>query len=159
MHDYLMAGDSELWNIILDGPFIPTKIGEATGKSVKKHRKEYSETDRKAIEKGFKAKKILMCGIRLGEYNCVSTRETAKEIWEVLLMAHKGISQVKRSKIDMLTTEYELFKMKNGESIQDMHTRFISTINELHSLGEIIPVNKRKYLLFYQVLERVKLMP
>ncbi|XP_060178947.1 uncharacterized protein LOC132609110 [Lycium barbarum] len=33
--------------------------------------------------------------------------------------------------------------MKHVESIQDMHTRFTSIINELHSLGEIIPVNKR----------------
>ncbi|XP_070010425.1 uncharacterized protein [Nicotiana sylvestris] len=33
-------------------------------------------------------------------------------------------------------------RMKNNESIQDMHTRFTSIINELHSMGEIIPRNK-----------------
>ncbi|XP_075103628.1 uncharacterized protein LOC142178201 [Nicotiana tabacum] len=32
--------------------------------------------------------------------------------------------------------------MKDDESIQDMHTRFTSIINELHSLGETIPRNK-----------------
>ncbi|XP_009625595.2 uncharacterized protein [Nicotiana tomentosiformis] len=32
--------------------------------------------------------------------------------------------------------------MKDDESIQDMHTRFTSIINELNSLGEIIPRNK-----------------
>ncbi|XP_070002542.1 uncharacterized protein [Nicotiana sylvestris] len=32
--------------------------------------------------------------------------------------------------------------MKDDESIQDIHTRFTSIINELHSLGEIIPRNK-----------------
>ncbi|XP_070049612.1 uncharacterized protein [Nicotiana tomentosiformis] len=32
--------------------------------------------------------------------------------------------------------------MKDDESIQDMHTRFTSIINELHYLGEIIPRNK-----------------
>ncbi|XP_070052780.1 uncharacterized protein [Nicotiana tomentosiformis] len=32
--------------------------------------------------------------------------------------------------------------MKDDESIQDMHTGFTSIINELHSLGEIIPRNK-----------------
>ncbi|XP_070004928.1 uncharacterized protein [Nicotiana sylvestris] len=42
----------------------------------------------------------------------------------------------------MLTTEYELFRMKDNESIQDMHTRFTSIINELHSLGDVIPRNK-----------------
>ncbi|XP_070014607.1 uncharacterized protein [Nicotiana sylvestris] len=42
----------------------------------------------------------------------------------------------------MLTTEYELFRMKDDESIQDMHTRFTSIVNELHSLGDVIPRNK-----------------
>ncbi|XP_070036976.1 uncharacterized protein [Nicotiana tomentosiformis] len=42
----------------------------------------------------------------------------------------------------MLTIEYELFRMKYDENIQDMHTRFTSIINELHSLGETIPRNK-----------------
>ncbi|XP_070009038.1 uncharacterized protein [Nicotiana sylvestris] len=42
----------------------------------------------------------------------------------------------------MLTTEYELFRMKDDESIQDMYTRFTSIINELHSLGDVIPRNK-----------------
>ncbi|XP_070011457.1 uncharacterized protein [Nicotiana sylvestris] len=32
--------------------------------------------------------------------------------------------------------------MKDVESIQDMHTRFTSIINELHSLGDVIPRNK-----------------
>ncbi|XP_070013120.1 uncharacterized protein [Nicotiana sylvestris] len=32
--------------------------------------------------------------------------------------------------------------MKEDESIQEMHTCFTSIINELHSLGEIIPTNK-----------------
>ncbi|XP_070029775.1 uncharacterized protein [Nicotiana sylvestris] len=42
----------------------------------------------------------------------------------------------------MLTTEYELFRMKDDESIQDMHTRFTFIINKLHLLGDIIPRNK-----------------
>ncbi|XP_060190430.1 uncharacterized protein LOC132619592 [Lycium barbarum] len=114
-----------------------------SGKLEVNPRKEYAETDRKAIEKGFKAKKILMCGIGPDEYNRVSSCETAKEIWEALLTTHEGISQVKQSKIGMLTTEYELFRMKDDESIQDMHTRFTSIINEFYSLSEIIPINKR----------------
>nr|XP_009790579.1 PREDICTED: liprin-alpha-2-like [Nicotiana sylvestris] len=121
-----MAEDSELWDAICDGPFVPMKtVGEGTV-TIPKTRKKYNDADRKAIEKNFRAKKIL----------------SAKEIWEALQTAHDGTTLVKQCKIDMLTTEYELFKMKEDESIQDMHTRFTSIINELHSLGEIIPRNK-----------------
>ncbi|XP_009610225.1 uncharacterized protein [Nicotiana tomentosiformis] len=137
-----MAEDSELLDIICDGPYVPTKkVGEPTV-MVPKTRKEYNDADRKAVEKNFRAKKILVCGIGHDKYNRISACQSAKEKWEALQTAHEGTTQVKQSKIDMLTTEYELFKMKDNESIQDMHTRFTSIINELHSLGEIIHRNK-----------------
>ncbi|XP_070045051.1 uncharacterized protein [Nicotiana tomentosiformis] len=137
-----MAEDSELWDVICDGPFIHMNtIGELVV-TVPKTRKEYNDTDRKAIEKNFREKTNLTCGVGLDEYNNISACQSAKEIWEALQIAHDGITQVKQSKIDMLTTEYELFRMKDDESIQDMHTHFTSIINELHSLGEMIPRNK-----------------
>nr|XP_016494451.1 PREDICTED: uncharacterized protein LOC107813678 [Nicotiana tabacum] len=92
--------------------------------TVPKTRKEYNDTDRKARK------------------TSEQKRYSSVEIWEALQIAHEGTTQVKQSNIDTLTTEYELFRMKDDESIQDMHTRFTSIINELHSLGEIIPRNK-----------------
>ncbi|XP_075077269.1 uncharacterized protein LOC142164005 [Nicotiana tabacum] len=142
MHDFIMAEDSELWDVICDGPFVPMKTIGEPAVTVPKTRKEYNDVDSKAIEKHFRAKKILVCGISPDEYNRISFCQTAKEIWEALQIAHEGKTQVKQSKIDMLTTEYELFRIKDDESIQDIHTRFTSIINELHSLGEIIPRNK-----------------
>ncbi|XP_069143555.1 uncharacterized protein [Solanum lycopersicum] len=50
--------------------------------------------------------------------------------------------QVKKSKIDNLNRQYEPFRMVEGETIQDMHTRFTSIINEMYSLGEIVPNGK-----------------
>ncbi|XP_070023040.1 intracellular protein transport protein USO1-like [Nicotiana sylvestris] len=115
---------------------------EETGPMVPKGRKEYNDIGRKAVEKNYRAKKILMCGIGPDAYNRVLACDTVKEIWEAFQTTHEGTTQVKQSKIDMLTTEYELFRMKDDESIQDMHTRFTSIINELHSLGDVIPRNK-----------------
>ncbi|XP_070020495.1 uncharacterized protein [Nicotiana sylvestris] len=142
MHDFIMAEDSELWDVIGDGPYVPTKVLEELPFSMPKTRKEYSDADRKVVEKNFHAKKILVCGIGPDEYNRITACDTAKEIREALQTAREGTTQVKQSKFDMLTIEYELFRMKDDESIQDMHTRFTSIINELHSLGETIPRNK-----------------
>ncbi|XP_075074895.1 uncharacterized protein LOC142162439 [Nicotiana tabacum] len=137
-----MAEDSKLWDVTCDGPHVPMKKLGETGPMVPKDRNEYSDIDRKAVEKNYCAKKILACGIGPDEYNSVSACDSTKEIWEALQTVHEGITQVKQSKIDMLTTEYELFRMKDDESIQDKHTRFTSIINELHSLGDVIPKNK-----------------
>ncbi|XP_075084058.1 uncharacterized protein LOC142167832 [Nicotiana tabacum] len=109
---------------------------------VPKIRKEYNDADRKAVVKNFHAKRILVCGIGPDEYNRISACQSAKEIWEALQTAHEGATQVKQSKIDMLSTKYELFRMKDDESIQDIQTLFTSIINELHSLGKIVPRNK-----------------
>ncbi|XP_070003566.1 MAR-binding filament-like protein 1 [Nicotiana sylvestris] len=94
----IMAEDSELWDVIYDGPFVPTKI--------------------------------------------VGNPTVALRKYEALQISHEGTTQVKQSKIDILTTECKLFKMKDNESIQDMHTPFTFIINELHSLWEIFPRNK-----------------
>ncbi|XP_070032600.1 uncharacterized protein [Nicotiana tomentosiformis] len=142
MHDFIMAEDSELWDVICDGPFVPTKKVGDPAVTVLKTRKAFNDVDRKVIEKKFSAKKILVCGIGPDEYNMIFAYQSAKEIWEALQTAHEGTTQVKQSKIDMLTIEYELFRMKDDKSIQDMHTRFTSIINEMHSLGEILPRNK-----------------
>ncbi|XP_075088208.1 uncharacterized protein LOC142170248 [Nicotiana tabacum] len=109
---------------------------------IPKTRKEFNDADRKAIEKNFCAKKILMCGIGTDEYNRISACQSAKEIWEAPQTSHEGTTHVKQSKIDMLTMEYELFRMQDDESVQEMHTRFTSIINELYSHGETIQRNK-----------------
>ncbi|XP_070047102.1 uncharacterized protein [Nicotiana tomentosiformis] len=140
MHDFIMAEDLKLWDVIYDG--VPMKTIGEPAVTIPKSRKEYNDADCKAIAKNFRAKKILVCSIGPDEYNRISACQSAKEIWEALQIAHEGTTQVKQSKIDMLATEYELFRMKDDESIQDMHTRFTSIINGLHSLGEIIPRNK-----------------
>ncbi|XP_015087062.1 uncharacterized protein LOC107030207 [Solanum pennellii] len=126
MHDYLMADDSELWDIVFDLPFIPTskvKDDEITRVVLKTHQ-QYNEVDRKKIEKGYKAKKLLVCGIGAEEYNRISACEAAKEIWDCLRTAHEGTEQ-------------------QGETIHDMYTKLSSITNELRSFGEPISTSKR----------------
>ena len=136
------------------------KDGEKTI-TVPKPRQKYDDGERKKIEKVFKAKTLLVCGIGPDEYNRVSAFESAKEIWDCLKTAHEGTEQVKESKIDMLTSRYENFKMKEGETIHDMFTKLSSITNELRSLGEPISMTKqvKKCFEFFQRLGRERLMP
>lgn len=55
------------------------KEGDVT-RLVPKTRREYDERDRKKIEISYKAKKLLVCGIRSDEYNQILICELAKEI-------------------------------------------------------------------------------
>lgn len=131
MHDYIIAEDSQLWDVILDVPYIPTnevKDGELTT-TVVKTRKGYNEANKKKIEKNYNSNKILVCWISGGEYNRISTCETAKEIWDCLKTTHEGTKWVKESKVDMLTTQFENFVMKVGEIIIGMNSSFTAITN------------------------------
>ncbi|XP_070007952.1 uncharacterized protein [Nicotiana sylvestris] len=87
MHDFIMAEDCELWDIIYDGPFVPIKT---SGK--------YTKADKKALKKNARAEKILVYGLEPNEYDRISTCDTAKEIWEALQIAYDGTTQVKQDK-------------------------------------------------------------
>ena len=58
-------------------------------------------------------------------------------------ITHEGISQVKRSKIDLLRSQYESFYMLDSETIGEMHTRFIKITNGLSSLVDEIDNNQK----------------
>jgi len=65
----------------------------------------------------------------------VSIVTSAHQIWQILLVTYKGKNKVKESKISILVFMFELFKMKENESIAKMTT--ISDItNSLVAIGK-----------------------
>jgi len=60
-------------------------------------------------------------------------------MWDTLQVTHEGTIDVKRSRINTLTHEYEIFRMNQNETIQDMQKRFTHIVNHLASLGKIFP--------------------
>jgi len=75
----------------------------------------------------------------MDEYFRVSNCKNAKEMWDILQVTHEGTTNVKRSRINTFTHEYELFRMNQNETIQDMQKRFTHIVNHLASLGKIFP--------------------
>ena len=54
----------------------------------------------------------------------------------LLEITHKGTNQVKESKINLLVHSYELFFMKDNETIVEMIIRFTNIVNGLKALGK-----------------------
>ena len=67
-------------------------------------------------------------------------------MWETLQVSHEETNKVKQARINTLTQEFELFHMKNGETIAKMQKRFSYLINSLNLLGNhisnVIATNK-----------------
>ena len=70
------------------------------------------------------------------EYNRIFQCKTAKKIWGLLEITQEGINLVKESKINLLVHSYELFFMKDNETIVEMISRFTDIVNGLKALGK-----------------------
>ena len=68
------------------------------------------------------------------EYNRICQCKSTKEIWRLLEITHEGTNRVKESKINLLVHNYELFSMKETETIVEMITRSIDIVNGLEAL-------------------------
>ena len=97
MSIHLKGIDMNLWRIVSDG-FI---LAEATSEKALTPA-QIKENDR--LESlNAKAMSILYCGLNKAEYNHISACETAKAIWLRLEVTHEGTTEVKDSRIRMLT--------------------------------------------------------
>ncbi|VFQ79600.1 unnamed protein product [Cuscuta campestris] len=132
MRIFIQSNNFLLWRIIKNGEEVPMmKVGETT---VPKTEDEYDAQDIKKIENNAKAINILYCAVNLDNYRKISCCSTAKDMWDKLEITYEGTNQVREAKIDFLTHEYELFRMKENEKIDEMFERFSKIINDLHAL-------------------------
>ncbi|XP_075103690.1 uncharacterized protein LOC142178259 [Nicotiana tabacum] len=143
MRDHIIGEDYELWDIVTDGALATLKKNIEGVYVPIKTRVDCTTEDLNRWEKNAKAKKWLICGLGLDEYNRIQSFTTTKQIWDTLQVAHEGTPQVKRSRGTLLYSQYENFAMKEGETIQEMYTRFTTLTNKLKSLGRIIPEEDR----------------
>ena len=108
MQIFIEAIDLNIWEAIEIGPFIPTMVvGNATKE---KPREEWDEDQRIRVQYNLKAKNIITYGLGMDEYFRVSNYRNAKEMWDTLQVTHEGTTDVKRSRINTLTHEYELLE-------------------------------------------------
>ncbi|KAL6325046.1 hypothetical protein AAG906_022254 [Vitis piasezkii] len=133
---FLQSTDLDVWDVIEDGPTFPTKLVD--GVLVPKPKKEWNELDRRNFQLNAKAVYTLQCAMDRNEYNRICQCKSAKEIWRLLEITHEGTNQVKESKINILVHNYELFSMKETETIVEMITRFTEIVNGLEALGRVI---------------------
>ncbi|KAK2422441.1 gag-protease polyprotein [Trifolium repens] len=137
MRIHINSFDGEVWNAIENGPFVPT-ITDAHGIVTNKPMAQWTEEEKKKVNYDAKAQNILISSLGIDQFYHVSHCQSAKEMWDTLVTHFEGTNDVKISKINTLTQEFELFHMLDGESIEDMQQRFIKITNKLQGLGKPI---------------------
>nr|GEU45735.1 reverse transcriptase domain-containing protein [Tanacetum cinerariifolium] len=91
---------------------------------------------KKKLAKNNEAKMVIYNALPRKEYERIFMCKTAKEIWDTLLITHRGNSQVKDNKIDLIVQQYEQFTIPKEESIDNAFARFNTIITSLKALDE-----------------------
>ena len=109
---------------------------------------EWNVEDLKKVELNAKAINVMCCTISFEEYRKISQCKTTKEMWDKLEITHEGTRQIRQTKADMLTHEYELFHMKEDEKIDKMFERLSVIINNFDVLRKTLTDEElaRKFL-------------
>jgi hypothetical protein len=78
---------------------------------------------------------IPLASLSREEYNKVHGLETAKDIWDVLKIAHEGDEVTKITKRETIVGELDRFILNHGEEPQAMYNRLKTMVNQVRKLG------------------------
>src|SRR3954465_16026615 len=122
MKAHLEAQGEEVWEVVLQGPHVPIMVINGVGSE--KPKASWDDNDRKRVLADKKAVNLLQGALSMDEFFRVSACTTAKEIPDTLVETHEGTTEVKRSRLNTLSQEYEMFRMKPIETILELQKRF-----------------------------------
>ena len=125
---YVKSKDLDLWHIITHADFPPTKYNEKTKINELIPFEKQDDDLKKLLAKNNEAKMVIYNALPRKEYERIFMCETAKQIWDSLLVTHQGNNQVKDNKIDLLIQQYEKFVIPENESIDNAFANFNTII-------------------------------
>jgi hypothetical protein len=138
MMAFVKSMDSQTWKAIIKGWEHPVWRGTT---ELKPEEKLSKKEDELALG-NFKALNALFNGVDRNMFRLIKKCIVAKDAWEILKTTHEGTSKVKMSRLQLLTTKFENFRMKEDECIHDFHMNVLDFANSFDSLGEKIAEEK-----------------
>ncbi|KAL5539416.1 hypothetical protein UlMin_045367 [Ulmus minor] len=134
MRSFLCSLDDDVWFSILEGYKIPAEVTEQG--SVPKSHSKWTIQEKRDSNMNSKALNALFCGVDDVNFRYIQNCKIAKEAWDKLEVAHEGTDGVKRSKLQMLTSQFESIRMEEGEKVADFNSKLIDITNRSCMLGE-----------------------
>jgi len=125
-YSYVMGLDEELWDILEDG--VGNLVLDEEGAAIdrKKHTPEQ--------KKHHKIRGSIVTAIPKVEYMKMSDKSIAKTMFASLYVNYEGSKKVREAKALMLVHQYDLFKLKDDESIEQMYSRLQTLVYGLQIL-------------------------
>ncbi|KAG5566093.1 hypothetical protein RHGRI_001883 [Rhododendron griersonianum] len=128
----------KFWDSCIRGYRYPMKTIEE--KQVPKFTSELSVKEKAVLQANNRALDILFSAVDVKEHRKIANCEIAKEAWDILVTCHEETDVIKQSKLQRLTTEFEIIRMQEDETFNEIfYSKLIAIVNSCETLGEPIP--------------------
>ncbi|KAI8557075.1 hypothetical protein RHMOL_Rhmol05G0306400 [Rhododendron molle] len=79
---------------------------------------------------------LIYQGVEAENFEKISAAKTAKEAWDILRNANRGIERTTRVQLQLLRGEFEAMQMEEDETISSYFTRMLMIVNQMRRYGE-----------------------
>ncbi|KAA0040128.1 gag-pol polyprotein [Cucumis melo var. makuwa] len=135
MEAFLMSLDMRSWRVIISGWEHPNEKDE-TGKVTQKSELKWTSEEDDAALGNSHALNELFNVVDQNIFKLINTYKSAKAACDILKVAYEGISKVKMSRLQILTSRFEALQMTEDETIVEFNVRVLDIINKSDALGK-----------------------
>ncbi|GKA84135.1 hypothetical protein Tco_0805730 [Tanacetum coccineum] len=122
-----------------DGSFVPMLSLSTSDNPLPKRQNQWSNAESRLANQDKRLKSIIISCLPNDVMKSVIKCQTAKEIWNDLILAHEGPSYIRDTKIAALRLKFNAFKSLEGEKVMGTFTRLKCLLNDLENNGVMIP--------------------
>ncbi|CAL1409608.1 unnamed protein product [Linum trigynum] len=124
----------EYWRVVTAGVQEPAEGTELTAEQTK-------VLDDSRL-RDLKAKNYLFNSIDKTILKTITSKATAKELWDSMKMKFQGNARVQKAQLQSLRRSFEILEMKEGEAVTDYFGRVMVVANAMRNCGESMPDEK-----------------
>ncbi|CAI9778670.1 unnamed protein product [Fraxinus pennsylvanica] len=137
---FLKALDERIWICVQNGWTPPTKM--VVSVIIPTDISLWTKTNFDEYNWNSKGLHALFMAVSPKEFRRVFICEIAKKVWDILEITHEGTKIVKNSKLQILTSRFEEFRMNDDERFDEYYAKLNDIVNSSFSLGEKILESK-----------------
>ncbi|GJY95689.1 retrovirus-related pol polyprotein from transposon TNT 1-94 [Tanacetum coccineum] len=122
-----------------DGPFVPMSSLSTSENPLPKRQNQWSNAESRLANQDKRLKSIIISCLPNDVMKSVIKCKTVKEMWNDLILAHEGPSDIRDTKIAALRLKFNAFKSLEGEKVNGTFTRLKCLLNDLKNNSVTIP--------------------
>ncbi|KAK0587081.1 hypothetical protein LWI29_016995 [Acer saccharum] len=154
MKAYIRSIDERAWMTVEEGYLAPNKIVD--GVTVSKPRSEWSTNEFELAKWHHRAVNAIFGGVDSRQFSYIQNLETAKEAWEALQVTNEGTKAVKKSRLQLLTSQFEVLQMGEEDKFIDFQDKLLDIANQCQALGTPISGERLNWKILRSLPKRFK---